>query len=112
MAENTKHCGTCKYGYLGPGYEPCKSCGDDCSSWEVGLEIVAVEERREEPEKYTYFVLYTFINKSGQNGIGNCFIDRKAKVRTREDVKAMESLIQDDNEYAGACIVNWKELEG
>ena len=44
MAENTKHCGTCKYGYLGPGYEPCKSCGDDCSNWEGQDGVIPVPE--------------------------------------------------------------------
>lgn len=35
MAENIKlGCDTCKHNYLGPGYEPCGSCGTGFRNWE------------------------------------------------------------------------------
>lgn len=53
MAEELKkHCGTCKHAYLGPGYEPCKSCSDDCSNWEERDGIIPVPENVKIVEVY------------------------------------------------------------
>lgn len=32
--KNEVTCETCKNNLLGPGYEPCASCDDNCSNWE------------------------------------------------------------------------------
>ena len=71
MVEETKHCGTCKYGYLGPGYEPCKSCGDDCSSWEAQDGVIPVPEDVkivEVPEKKLYTVILTLLQADPCSG--------------------------------------------
>lgn len=111
MAE-TKHCGTCKHGYLGPGYEPCKSCGDDCSNWEVGLKIVSVEEQCKEPEKYMYFVAFYCIDEHGNVVTNNCFIERDEKLRTMEDIRNIQEDIKNECNFGNVVIINWKELEG
>jgi hypothetical protein len=77
MAEETKHCGTCKYGYLGPGYEPCKSCGDDCSKWEsdadgiipipVDMRFTTVDETKESEKKY-FSVIVTLLQADPCSG--------------------------------------------
>ena len=111
MAE-TKHCGTCKHGYLGPGYEPCKSCGDDCSNWEVGLEIVSVEEHCKEPEKnYTYYVVYSFVAQDGTTGIRGSLFDLDHKIDA-VGVIMLQEMILKKNDFKEACILNWSWFEG
>lgn len=111
MAEETKHCGTCKYGYLSSGYEPCKSCGDDCSNWEVGLKIVSMEEQGKEPEKYKYYVTYCVVN------IGHVFwaiIERGSKISSPKDIREIVVILARKKELnvEEITILDWKELEG
>lgn len=116
MAENTKHCGTCKYGYLGPGYEPCKSCGDDCSNWEAQDEVVPIpmdiKHIAIREEKYMYFVSFYCEDKNGNTIMNNCFIERDKKLRTTEDIMNIRDDIKNECNFGNVVILNWKELEG
>lgn len=46
MAEEIKTCETCWHSYSNPGYEPCASCGGDCSNWEPinTKKVIVIEE--------------------------------------------------------------------
>lgn len=62
--EIKKHCGTCEHGYLGPGYEPCRSCTIGCSNWTAALTIEPIRiskeaKDEEEPEKHDIMVNVT-----------------------------------------------------
>lgn len=118
MAEEIrKQCGTCKYAYLGPGYEPCKSCGDDCSKWESdsdGIIPMPVDMRFSTitEKNYVYFVSYFYISDRRQQGVGNCKVERTRKLRTMDDVTEIANDIQIRYNFDGITILNWKELEG
>lgn len=113
MAEEIRrHCGTCEHGYLGPGYEPCKSCGNDCSNWNAALPIVPVQDSKE-LKKYTYFIVYGYEKaNNGPKGIGSCYIEREDQIRTTDDVEGISDDIRKEFGIESMTIINWKELEG
>lgn len=137
MAEEIKkHCGTCKYDYLGPGYEPCKSCSDSCDSWvsnvtcnnctyQLNQDIdeepckscnhfdkwKSMIEETIVPEKYIYFVAFYCEDAHGNTIMNNCFIERDEKLRTMEDIKNILEDIKNKCCSKHVVIINWKELE-
>ena len=110
MAGCIKTCETCRHGYLGPGYQPCMSCGDDCSNWEPNAKFV--EERLGEAPTYTYFVSYTATNQNGDFTVNNGIVDRNQKITTRDDLWNISESIRRDSGLSNIVILNWKELEG
>lgn len=143
MAEEIKkHCGTCKYDYLGPGYEPCKSCSDSCDGW-VSKEATDEEKQEKtcnnckhdhlysfqlpcahcmndeyweakEPEKHTYYVAYLSSNRAlHTNGAAYVVVELDKKISSVEDINKLMKLIKcTDKDAEQIIIINWKELEG
>lgn len=97
MAENTKHCGTCKYGYLGPGYEPCKSCGDRCDKWEpqdgvipIPMDINKIVVRE---EKKLVSVKVEMVNRDSDSGCYAMDIPQVSKIDYgRDDIVLIEDI--------------------
>ena len=119
MAEETKQCGTCRYGYLGPGYEPCKSCGNDCSKWEsdsdgiipmpVDMRFATVDETKE-PEKYIYYIIYRIVSTGS---IAYDIVELSSKINRKGILDIIILLATKRNiDRAEITILNWKELEG
>lgn len=78
-----KHCGSCKYGYLGPGYEPCKSCGDNCSNWEPDGGVIPVPENvkiLEKPEKKLVSVKVEMVQRDSISGCYAMDIPQVSKI--------------------------------
>lgn len=121
MAEETKHCGNCKYAYLGPGYEPCKSCGNDCSKWEsdvCGIIPIPVDMRYvvTKEEKYTYYISYVIA--SSQMNLSSTFlgstIERSSKISSLKDIQELRIILahRHDVDIHRISVIDWKELEG
>ena len=71
MAEEIKTCETCWHGYSNPGYEPCASCGDDCSKWESINTKKVIEEMTgigKEPEKKYFTITITLLQADPCSG--------------------------------------------
>lgn len=110
MAENTKHCGTCEHAYLGPGYEPCASCGEDCSNWNAALQIVPVQDSKEPEKNYAYYVVYYFVAKDGTTGIRGSLFDLNHKMDAVGIIMLQEMIVK-NNDFKEACILNWSWFE-
>lgn len=117
MAEEKRTCETCIHNYLGPGYEPCKSCSDDCSNWDASLVVLPVQDRAldlneelsTEPVLYKYFVHYSYEKDGVRYDRGS--ILNSERLTHSVNIEKLQLALEQINGFDDVCLLDWKELE-